>query len=73
MDKVKMFRELDKLCCQQDWHHAFSDDAGVWKRGDEGRKAIQKLARELGDDGKRLAKAHYDTHFHPGNGFSYEA
>lgn len=63
--------ELKALLDSHDWTYSFSDDNRVYRRGFEQRRAIEKLAQEIGDEGLRLYRAYIDVRFNPATGFTW--
>jgi len=53
--RTKM-KELERKLKSHDWWYSMSDDGSAWDRGRKQADDINKLIRDVGDDGKKLYK-----------------
>ena len=59
--KVLSLSELYDELVRFDWWYDYSDDHGVWTRGNEREKELGRLAESLGESGKEMySKFRYD-------------
>lgn len=42
------FDNFRRICLAHDWHYDYSDDGGVWRRGNEVQKKLEKIVAEKG-------------------------
>jgi hypothetical protein len=49
-------KELERKLKSHDWWYSMSDDGSAWDRGRKQADDINKLIRDVGDDGKKLYK-----------------
>ena len=53
--------EFYNQLCGFDWWYDYSDDHGVWTRGNEREKELSRMAESLGESGKEMfSKFRYD-------------
>lgn len=56
-------QELQNLLENHDWYHFYSDDQNVWYKGNEEKKKMEKLAKEIGPEGEALLKSWQDKKY----------